>query len=524
MRDEWDYVVIGGGHNGLSAACTLAAEGASVLVLEKQNVLGGLANSHAYLPEAPDHVLSIGAMDDMFMASTSLARDLGLADYGYSSTRLENPYGWIGEDGSTLLLFHDAARTEADIRRFSPRDARAYAGLRPALDWILDVQSMVMTSQPDDLPKRAILRKLLKLAPDRAMRRQVGRLISSNLVDFVADTFESDQMRALCTYWSSMIGPVDADATGFYCVGLAAVSRPSGVLRPKGGMGALAASFGRHLEARGGQVRTGVTVEQIIVDKGRATGVRLVGGEIVRAGWGVLTTTAPQLSLGRLVPDGVLDEGTRAKAAMLPAASNNSATMKIDMAVGGRAGYPLGERLRERYDGADIRRTALMTGTFADQIANLTAIRRGEIIENPPVYMAVLSASDATIAPEGQDVVYLAANVPSVLAGGWADGKDRVAKAVLGSVERYMSGLDAEIGRIVTSPADFEGTYGAPSGCYFHVDMTPFRFGMNRPAHGLGGYVTPVEGYFLAGSGVHPGGGVSGWPGRLAAQAALARR
>lgn len=96
-----------------------------------------------------------------------------------------------------------------------------------------------------------------------------------------------------------------------------------------------------------------------------------------------------------------------------------------------------------------------------------------------------------------------------------------MAEAVLKSAQLHLAGLEAEIGRVVTTPEDWEQRYGAPGGCYFHVDMTPFRTGRNRPARGLGGYTTEIDGYYLAGSGVHPGGGVSGWPGRLAAQTAL---
>lgn len=521
MNESWAYIVVGGGHNGLSAACTLAGKGESVLLLERLPILGGLSASSAYLPEAPDHVLSLGAMDDMFMAGTSLAKDLGLERYGHSASPLEHPYGWIGEDGETLLLFHDYTRTEENLRRFSPRDARAFAEVRPALDFILDLQDLLMTSHPGELPKGALLRKLLKLAPNRAVRRQLGAIATSNLVDFVADTFESDQMRALCTYWASMIGPIDADATAFYTVGLAAVSRKQGVMRPRGGMSGLMNAFAGHLTAHGGEIRTGVGVDRVLVEAGRTTGVRLTNGSVLDARKGVLASVAPQLALGSFLDQELLDSATRAKVAMIPASGNNSATLKIDMAVAGRAGYPLAEAARKRYDGADIRRTALMTGTFDDQITQLKAIQRGESMASPPVYMAVLSASDSSIAPQGQDVVYLASNMPANPRGDWAEHKADFTKLVLGSVERYMSGLEHEIGRVVTSPADLEERYGASGGSYFHVDMTPFRALKNRPGRGLGGYTTPIEGYYLAGAGSHPGGGVSGWPGRLAAETAL---
>lgn len=521
-QDAWDYIVVGAGHNGLSAACTLAEGGASVLVLEKQPFIGGLSHSHAHLPAAPDHLLSLGAMDDMFMAGTGLAGILGLQRYGYQSLPLHHPYGWIGEDGETLLLFDEPSKTAADIRRFSPRDARAFLDLQPALSWILDMQDLVTTRHPARLPKAALLKKALKLAPSRKLRSDLGRILTANVVELVADTFESDQMRALVTYWASMIGPLDADATGFYIVALAAVSRGVGVRRPVGGMGGLMNAFAAHLQAHGGEIRTATPVARVVVDGGVARGVVLADGAVLEARHGVLSTLAPQLALGSQLEADVLDSATRAKIAMIPASGNNSATFKIDMALSGRATYRLGEQLRQRRDGVDIRRTALMTGTFSDQLDQLRAIRSGSTIESPPVYMAVLSATDLSIAPEGQDVVYLACNVPAAPAGGWDDElRERYAKTVLGSVERYLGGLDTEIGRVTMSPADYESQFGAPNGSYFHVDMTPFRLAMRRPAGGLGGYTTPVASYYLAGAGSHPGGGVSGWPGRLAAQTAL---
>jgi phytoene dehydrogenase-like protein len=219
----------------------------------------------------------------------------------------------------------------------------------------------------------------------------------------------------------------------------------------------------------------------------------------------------------------VLDSATKAKVAVLPASGNNSATFKIDVALAGRATYPAGMAKRRTIDDVDIRGTALMTGTFEQNIRQLQAIRSGASLDRPPVYMAVLTATDPSLAPAGQDVVYLAANVPAQTQDGWEKSKPLLAQSIMESVSGYMAGFDSEIGRIETSPADFGTQFATPNGSYFHVDMTPLRLAMNRPAPGLGGYRSPVDGYFHAGAGSHPGGGVSGWPGRLAAETALGR-
>jgi phytoene dehydrogenase-like protein len=172
VSSAFDFVVVGGGHNGLSAACTLSASGASVLVLEVRDHLGGLANSGPFLLEAPHHILSLGAIDDMFMSCTPFISDLGLHRHRYSGTAVEAPYGWIGDDGSTLLLFADLDRTLAEVRRYSAKDARAYAELQPALSWIFEALTAVMPHHPAELPKKGPRQAAAQARASRTPRRE----------------------------------------------------------------------------------------------------------------------------------------------------------------------------------------------------------------------------------------------------------------------------------------------------------------------------------------------------------------
>jgi phytoene dehydrogenase-like protein len=520
MTDAWDFIVIGGGHNGLSAACTIAAAGKSVLVLEQRPILGGLANSHSFLPEAPEHILSMGAMDDLFMSSTSLSSDLGLPAYGHRSVAPAAPYGWLGDDGETLLLFRDFDRTLGEVRRFSEQDARTYHDLRPTLDWLIDAQNAVMVRHPGKLPKAALTKHLLKLAPSKAIRRNLGRMFSNNLVDFAAETFRSDALRSLIVYWGSMIGPVDFDGGGYFCVGLAAVHRTPGLMRPVGGMGSLIRAFERQLLASGGEVRVNTRVARVLTGASGVEGVELDDGTQLRARNGVLASVPPQVAFTNLL-EGVLDAATAAKVAMLPASANNVAFFKIDMALSGRVEFTQANRRRRAIDGFDVGSTSLMTGSFEDQIRQLHAMRHGDSLDDLPIYLSILSHHDPTLAPDGQDVLYICADVPAQTRDGWSTSKKWYSEAIMRVAGRHLTGLEHEIGRIETSPADFEALFGTPNGNYFHVDMTPLRYGMNRPAPGLGGYRTPAPGYYLAAAGSHPGGGVSGWAGRLAAQTAL---
>ena len=215
------------------------------------------------------------------------------------------------------------------------------------------------------------------------------------------------------------------------------------------------------------------------------------------------------------------DAGITGKVKTALIAATSLAAFKIDVAVGGPLSYPRAQAKRAQRDSADIRKTTFMTGTLEDHMAQLDLLKLGSNVAVPPVYMAILSAADPSIAPPGQDVLYLNSTVPAVPSGGWDARKAEYSATIRRSAKRFLSGLNAELGGVESSPADFESRFGTPRGCYFHVDMIPTRMGANRPAPGLGGYTTPVEALFISGAGTHPGGGVSGWPGRLAAQRAL---
>ena len=153
--ESWDYIIVGAGHNGLSAGCTLAMAGRKVLLVDQLDWVGGLSASLPWVPEAPNHLLSVGAMDDMLMAQTSLTSDLGLERYGYEPVPLTAPYGWLGENGETLLLFRDFERTLQDIRKFSAEDAGTYAEIKPTLDIVMDLTSTSARPGPGDRPQTA---------------------------------------------------------------------------------------------------------------------------------------------------------------------------------------------------------------------------------------------------------------------------------------------------------------------------------------------------------------------------------
>jgi phytoene dehydrogenase-like protein len=521
VSTSWDYIVVGAGHNGLSAACTLAKANRSVLVVDQRPIIGGLAASHNYLESAPDHFLSLGAMDDALLAAGPITVELKLREHGYRPIALEAPYGWMNPDGDTLLLFKDFDRTVDEIRYFSANDARRYQELRATFDFLMGSLDKIGLKHPAEIGKRDIAGSLLKLASDKAMRRTLGRMLSTSVFEMISETFESEAMRGLWAFWSGMFAPATQPGGGIYLSGFANVHR-IGIYRPTGGMSGLMRAFESCLLQHGGNIRLNSRVDKILTRNNVAGGIRLTGGQELYAEQGILASCAPQIALGALLDNGVLEPTIKQKLDFIPANSIDISPFKIDMATKGRLGYPKAQSKRNRKDGFDLRKTTFMTGTLEQHIAQHQACLRGDNVDFPlPLYFSILSGADPSIAPEGGDVLYLYANVPYQPVGGWDNCKEAYSDHILASVEPFIGGLDTEIGRIETTPRDFVDQFSAPRGCYFHVDMLPTRMGINRPAPGLGGYRTPVNNLYLAGSGSHPNGGVSGLPGKLAAETAL---
>ncbi len=520
--DTWDYIVIGAGHNGMSAACTLAMAGRSVLIVEQRAVTGGLSVSRPFVDAAPRHLLSIGAMDDALMAHSPLIDLFKLRDHGYSSIPLDSPYGWMNADGDTLVLHSSFDATVEEIRYFSPRDARTYIDMRATVDLVMGALEGIMPHHPARLPKLDLGRMLLKIAKNRSMRRQIGRMISVSAFEMISQTFESEAMRGLWAYWASMFAPATVQGSGLFISSFGSVHR-AGIFRPKGGMSGMISAFEQVFAAHRGELRLNHKVEGLVLDGTQVTGVRIVGGGELYARHGVMANCAPQVALRDLMPSSATDREFKSKIDFIPANSIAVAPFKIDVAVGGPLTYPRAHAKRAKRDSLDVRKTTFMSGTLEEHIVQHKACLRGEQVAfSPPIYFSIMSANDASIAPQGQDVMYLYGNVPVDPVGGWDACKTRYSEQIMSTARQFLDGLDAEIGRIETSPKDFAEQFGAPNGSYFHVDMIPTRMGMNRPAPDLGGYKTPFKGLYLAGAGSHPSGGVCGWPGRLAAQTAMA--
>ncbi|HEX4110787.1 MAG TPA: NAD(P)/FAD-dependent oxidoreductase [Solirubrobacteraceae bacterium] len=516
-----EVIVVGAGHNGLTAACYLARAGLDVLVVEASPTVGGMTSTNALLPEAPEHLFNEGAIHatGVFRASP-IAGDLQLRRYGLRELIVDPVHVQLGPDGESIAYWRDRRRTIADIRRLSPRDARAWEELSEMLDAALGILLPYMNSHPTRPLSRELLRGLARVARRRALIEPLLRLGVAPHAEYIDEHFEHPLTRGILATAAAFLR-MTLDATAWPLIYMGLLQNVHSAMF-EGGTGALPASLQRCLEAHGGRVRTSAPVEEFVMRAGRVAGVRLVGGEELLASEAVVTTCNPKVTLTQLLPEGQLTRAMRKRAEGIPTALAKATSLKINLALGGR--LSLGRHERERGDGLDLRRPLIGWHTLEQHVAGWEAVSRDDWPDPVPLGCCTIpSATDPTQAPEGQDTFWLWSGVlPVHPREPWEQARERVTKQVLDDAALYYEGLDRlEIGRSVLGGPDLEARFNAPDGNVYHVDPLLMRFGPLRPAMGFGTYRTPVPGLYLSGAGTHPTGGLCGLPGKFAAETVL---
>ena len=520
MAGEADVLVVGGGHNGLVAAAYLACAGLSVTVLEALETPGGMARSEHPIPGAPDHAVDPCAVDLVFMHAGTVLQDLGLRDAGLTLVDIDPTYAYLDPEGASIAFWKDARRTAEEIRCFSAADAESYLSMVRALDVFLRAGLPLLTTNPVRPSPSALRRSASEVARGtRSLPVGLGIFARSPL-DTLDHRFSHPIVRNALASLVASGGDLGKRGNGAGFLFLAFLHR-FGVTRPVGGMQSLATALVRRLEEAGGRVRTNVQVEQILTAAGRASGVRLATGEELSARVGVVSTLHPQVTLGPLLAPGTLPSAISERLTKIPSNSAGTGDLKLDLALDGQLDLRRYERWRD--DGLDLRLPAVMVGQISEMIEARARAEAGNLAGTLPFWAFVGTAADPGQAPEGQDVLSLW--TPFVPADPRAPEYASLAgKTLLTAAAGVYEGLEGQvIGRHLMTTADISAKYQVPNGCIVHVDLVPTRMGPLRPARGLAGYRTPVEGLFLGGNGTHPGIGVSGISGRLAAQELLRR-
>ena len=516
---EVDVIVVGAGHNGLTAACYLAKAGMAVLVVEANDQIGGMTATNATLPEAPEHRFNEGAIQltGIFRLS-GIAQELELERYGLREIPVDPAHIQLGPDGSSLAIWKDAERTARELERFSRKDARAWRELSETVSAVMPPILAYMRTHPTRVPSYELLKALAGTARRPGKLRPLLNIATASLGEVLDENFETELPKGAIAAMA-VFERMQADLTAATSLLYLGVVQTISNAMPLGGTGELPKALAACLQAHGGLLRTSAPVEQVIVEGRRAAGVRLRSGEVLRARLGVMAACNARITLLDLLPEGALPDHIRSRAQDIPITKTAATSLKINVALRGRMTAPRHAEMRE--DGLDPCSVLSAWHTAEEQSNAWNAVWRGEWPDPVPVCCCIAPTHvDPTQAPDGQDTFWLWSGVVPVHPRiPWDDVREEIGQRVLADSAQYFDGLESlEIGRTVLGGPDIEQRFNAPAGNVYHVDPIPTRFGPCKPALGLGGYATPVDGLYLTGASTHPTGGVCAIPGKLAAQ------
>ena len=523
-----DAAIIGGGHNGLTCAAYLAAAGLSVCVLERRAVLGGAAVTEEFHPGFRNSTASY----TVSLLNPKVIRDLRLAQHGL--VIVERPFANFLPlpDGGHLKVGGGLAATQAEVGRYSRRDALQLPGYYAMLDRVADVlRALVLETPPAVdggigamLDAWKVARRFRAL--DLAGRRDVLDLFTKSAGEVLDRWFESAPIKAALGFdavvgnFASPYTPGSAYVLLHHVFGEVNGKRGQWG-HARGGMGAITQAMAAECMARGVMLRTDAAVARVIVEAGKAAGVELSDGEIVRARC-VIANVSPKLLFERLVAPADLPDDFRARIAGYRCGSG---TFRMNVALSALPDFtalPGTDALPHHASGIVIAPSlGYMERAFFD------ARTRGWS-SAPIVEMLLPSVVDDLLAPPGMHVASLFCqhanpDLAQVLPGrSWDDAREEVAELMIETVDRVAPNFKASvIGRRALTPLDLERDFGLAGGDIFHGALGLDQLFSARPVLGHGNYRAPVRGLYLCGAGTHPGGGVTGAPGHNAAREIL---
>ncbi|MDQ5894489.1 MAG: hypothetical protein QG596_750 [Actinomycetota bacterium] len=520
----YDVAIVGGGHNGLVASYYLAREGLKTVVLERRDIVGGCCVTEEF---APGYKASTGAYV-LSMLREEIWSDMKLVERGI----VVDPAGpslHLFADGTRLELSDDTAEAQAAIRAFSDHDADAYPAFEEHLAELAGlVTPLIDTTPPSPRPTSAAdLASLLKVgklaAGKRDMINEALFLFTTSVAQFLAERFENEYVKAAIGWHAindSIAGPSSPGSAYILLHDHAGEDTEAGARSwgfVKGGIGRVTEAMADAAREAGAEIRTEAEVDEILVEDGRATGVRLAGGEVITAGR-VLSNADPKTTFLGLAPDGSLPDTFTAS---VKAYRCQGTSMKINLAVDKLpvATNMPGEGVQPYHRGI-----MEVNQPLADMDRAQAEARAGKPADDPHIEMCIPTVHDPSLAPEGHHVLTIDINSqPYELAeGSWEDIAEEVADRAIAKLETYFPGLTESIlHRQVLSPLGLERLLGIHGGHALHGDMAFDQLFTLRPVRGWSEYRTPIEGLWLCGAGTHPGGGVTGANGRNCAREVL---
>ncbi|OBH10560.1 NAD(P)/FAD-dependent oxidoreductase [Mycobacterium sp. E1747] len=521
IRRTVDVIVAGSGHNGLVAAAYLAKSGLEVLVLEAYATPGGMTCTNPMAPEAPDYLINEASIQPSLFRTTTIDRDLGLSSrYGLRQQVIDPAHVQLNHDGSSLALWRDPRRTADELRHFSKRDAEAYLDLFRVINAAVDIGLPMMQTHPTRPALRNVLQAAKAVVSGRRELSAIANWATSSHAEALDEYFESDVIKAALLIGLPFM-PFNADLSGWALIYLGVLSK-YGVAMFEGGTGSFPKALIACIEEHGGQVRCSAPVQEMVVNRGRVTGVRLKdSGEEIYARRGVMTAFSPATVLRHMIPRGLLSPVLQNRVDHIPTKGRGISDYKLNIALKGNLTLPAHDKWRG--DGLDLRIPINSYHSYEQTLAAAQACVTGEVPANVPGLANSPSVFEPSMAPKGCATFWFWSGLtPADPKVGWDKARDQITETVIADTAHYYQGLDElEVARRPLAQPDIAERFFAIDGNVYHVDPIITRFGPRRPAPGLAGYRTPIPGLFLSGSGTHPIAGIFGQPGQNAAQAMI---
>ena len=504
---DYDVIIIGAGHNGLTCAGYLAKAGLRVLVLERREVVGGGATTEEAIPGAPGFKVNTCSVDHFLNERVPVIQHLELPRFGLHYLPVDPMFFCPFPDGTHFFIYRDVERTCREIARFSPQDAEAYPRFLEYWRNAAYLLDPLRFSPPPSFNQLAGLMEGEEA--DEFMR--VLLLSPQQLLD---EWFESEYVKAPIAWIAGQLGTPPSQIGTSVTTSLVEICHRSGVNRPKGGSGMLTQAMAAMVEHYGGTVMTSAEVDRIQVKAGAATGVRTTDGQEFRAARAVISSIDARRVFTRLVEPQHVDERLRRRAGNITI--SNVTMMKLDCALSELPRF-------EKYGAgpqADIGSHIICPSVQYLEKAFDDA-KQGLPPREPALWSVCASALDPSLAPPGMHTLYLFQFAPYELAGGrdWEDIKEEVGDSMLDTLAQYAPNVcRAVVARRVSSPVDEERRTGNIKGQGYHIDSTLNQLYGFRPLPELSRYRTPIKGLYLTGAGTHPGGGITCIPGHNTAQ------
>lgn len=528
-RAAWDAVVVGGGHNALVAAAYLAKAGRRTLILERRDRVGGAAETAELggvrVPRLAD---TVGRL------RPGIVRDLDLRRHGLRLVAPEIRAFAPLPDGRSVALWADDARTVESLRDWSPGDAARYPDFDRLVRSLGRFLAEIAGRTPPDIRSPGLGDALTGLRLGRTFRglgrhdaRTILRVLPMAVADFVAEAFETDPVRAALAWRGVRYGSVGPWSAGTAATLLGDSAGTDGGAAGQtvfaiGGPGAVSEALAASARAAGAGIRCGADVAAVLSRDGRVTGVALGSGEEI-ASPVVVSGVDPKRTLTALC-DPVAIGPT-----MLWRAGNYrtpGVVSKVNLVLGGLPRFRAANGDDER-----LLRGRIVVAPGIDEIERaFDATKYGRVSERLVFEATIPSLVDPSLvdgAAPGTHVMSIVAQyTPYALRdGSWdvADRREGVVNAIVGQLEELAPGFANLVrAREVVTPLDLERDYGLSGGHPLHGEPGLDQVFLWRPFLGHARYRLPIDGLYLAGSGAHPGGGVTGQPGHNAAREILA--